>query len=350
VTPAPSLEDCLARYDYALAPEAIAQVPVEPRDASRLLVLDRARDTRAHTVFRELVRFLAPGDLLVVNDARVVPARLLGRKPPGGGAVELMLVEPISARSFQALVRMSGRARAGGVIDLGDGDRARLVRPLGRAGWEVEIEGPGDLPGLLERHGHVPLPPYIRREDRPEDRAWYQTVYAERPGAVAAPTAGLHFTPALLEALEAAGIARARVTLHVGPGTFQPLRSEELRSGELHPETFELPETTAAQVAATRARGGRVIAVGTTSARVLEACADGRGGVSAARGRTRLFIQPPFQPRVVDALITNFHLPRTSLLMLVAAFAGRERILEAYAEAGARGYRFYSYGDAMLIL
>jgi len=350
VTAAPDLAACLARYDYALPPEAIAQVPVEPRDAARLLVLDRARDAREHAVFRDLARFLAPGDLLVVNDTRVVPARLLGRKLPAGGAVELMLVEALSARSFQALVRMSGRARAGSAVDLGDGDRARLVRPLGRAGWEIEIEGAGDLPAWLERHGHVPLPPYIRRADRPEDRDWYQTVYAERPGAVAAPTAGLHFTPGLLTQLEAGGIARARVTLHVGPGTFQPLRAEELRRGELHPETYELPEATAASVAATRARGGRVVAVGTTSARVLEACADGRRGVTPARGRTRLFIQPPYQPRVVDALITNFHLPRTSLLMLVAAFAGRERILEAYAEAGARGYRFYSYGDAMLIL
>lgn len=350
MTPAPDFEAHLACYDYPLPPESIAQAPAEPRDAARLLVLNRARDAREHAVFRELSRFLAPGDLLVVNDTRVVPARLLGRKPSAGGAVELMLVEPLSARSFQALVRMSGRARAGSVVDLGDGDRARLVRSLGRAGWEVEIEGPGDLPGVLERHGHVPLPPYIRRGDRPEDRDWYQTVYAERPGAVAAPTAGLHFTPALLAQLEAAGIERARVTLHVGPGTFQPLRAEELRRGELHPETFELPEATAARVAATRARGGRVIAVGTTSARVLEACADDRGGVTPARGRTRLFIQPPYRPRAVDALITNFHLPRTSLLMLVAAFAGRERILEAYAEARARGYRFYSYGDAMLIL
>jgi S-adenosylmethionine:tRNA ribosyltransferase-isomerase len=342
-------ETLMAQYDYALAPEAIAQQPSAPRDASRLLVLDRARKVREHAVFRELGRFLSPGDLLVVNDTRVVPARLLGRKHPGGGAAELMLVEPISERRFQALVRMSGRARTGGEIDLGGGDRVCLIRPIEGARWEVEFDGLGGLSALLERRGHVPLPPYIRRGDGPEDWTWYQTVYATRPGAVAAPTAGLHFTTALLDELATAGIARARVTLHVGPGTFQPLRPEALRRGELHEEAFELPDQTAAAVTHTRNAGGRVIAVGTTSARVLEACADGRGGVIAARGRTRLFIRPPYAPRVVDGLITNFHLPRTSLLMLVAAFAGRESVLEAYAEARERGYRFYSYGDAMLI-
>jgi S-adenosylmethionine:tRNA ribosyltransferase-isomerase len=345
----PDLERLLAEYDYDLPDEAIAQRPAEPRDASRLLVLNLADGAREHALFRDLPRFLAPNDLLVVNDTRVVPARLLGRKLPGGGAAELLLVGPLAGPQTEALVRMSGRARPGAEIDLGGGDRARLVRAIEAGRWEVELVGAGGPAAILARRGHVPLPPYIRRADGPEDRDWYQTVYAARDGAVAAPTAGLHFTPRLLAELEAVGVERAPVTLHVGLGTFRPLRPEELARGELHEEAFELPPGTARAIDRARERGGRVIAVGTTSARVLEACAAEDRRVAARGGATRLFIRPPYRPRVVDGLITNFHLPRTSLLMLVAALAGRERLLEAYREARERGYRFYSYGDAMLL-
>jgi S-adenosylmethionine:tRNA ribosyltransferase-isomerase len=342
------LESLLAQYDYDLPPDAIAQRPAQPRDAARLLVMDRGAGTRAHALFRDLPRLLRAGDLLVVNDTRVVPARLRGRKVPRGGAAELLVTGPLRGARTEALVRMAGRARAGQEIDL-DGGRARLLRPLGDGRWEVAFEVEGGLEALVRRAGRVPLPPYIRREDRDEDREWYQTVYAVHPGAVAAPTAGLHFTAELLDRLQASGVALARVTLHVGEGTFRPLGPQELERGELHEERFELAPAAAAAVARARADNGRVVAVGTTSARVLEACAGPARTVAPARGATRLFIRPPFVPQVVDGLITNFHLPRTSLLMLVAAFVGREAMLAAYAEARERGYRFYSYGDAMLI-
>jgi S-adenosylmethionine:tRNA ribosyltransferase-isomerase len=310
------------------------------------------REARAceHRRFRDLPEVLTAGDLLVVNDTQVIRARLLGRKRPGGGQAELLLVRRVAPGLWEALPRMSGRLRAGQEVDLGEGYRARLTRPGEGAAWEVAIEGPGDVAALLERRGHVPLPPYIRRAEAREDRDWYQTVYATAPGAVAAPTAGLHFTPALLAALAAAGIGLVRVTLHVGPGTFRPVGSEELASGRLHAEAYSLTPGAAGAIVAARAAGRRIIAVGTTSVRVLESCARPDGALAPGEGETRLFIRPPYAPRIVTALITNFHLPRTSLLMLVAAFAGRERILAAYREALAEGYRFYSYGDAMLIL
>jgi len=342
--------DLLAKYDYPLAPEAIAQRPAEPRDAARLLVLDRAqRDLRIETV-RALPALLAPGDLLVANDTRVLPARLYGRKRPGGGQVELLLIREQADGRWSAFVRMSGRLRCGQQIDLAAGFTAELIAPAAETSWDVRLRGPGPVATLLETAGHVPLPPYIRRADASGDRAWYQTVFAARPGAVAAPTAGLHFTPRLLAALAERGIERACITLHVGPGTFEPLRREAWERGELHAEVFALPPATAAAIERARQRGGRVVAVGTTTARVLEACAAPDRRVLAQTGETRLFIRPPYAPRVVDALLTNFHLPRTSLLMLVAAFAGRERVLAAYAAAGRAGFRFYSYGDAMLIL
>ncbi len=353
---AAGFEAILAQYDYDLPASAIAQTPAEPRDSSRLLVLDRAAEGFGHHRFRDLPQFLRAGDLLVLNETRVLRARLLGRKRPGGGATELLLVRPLALDRWEALLSMSGRARPEQVIDLPRGFRARLIAPREDASWEVALEGPGatsaggDVEALLASAGRVPLPPYIRREEQAEDASWYQTVYARTPGAVAAPTAGLHFTPRLLEEIEAAGIATARVTLHVGPGTFRPLSARDWERGELHAERFELPEAAAEAVAKARDSGGRVIAVGTTSARVLESCADAGRRVKAARGETRLFLRPPGRPQVVDALLTNFHLPKTSLLMLVAAFAGRERVLAAYREALGRGYRFFSYGDAMLIL
>jgi len=348
--PDQSLDEILSTYVYSLPESAIAQKPAEPRDRSRLLVLERAADRITHVRFRDLGRFLETGDLLVINDTRVVPARLLGRKVPSGGRAEVLFIGQIAAQRWEVMLRVSGKLRPGLCLDLGGGFEARVVGPLKETFWEVEIAGPGSLEAHLEATGHVPLPPYIRRPDAAADRTWYQTVFARRPGAVAAPTAGLHFTERLLTDLAAQGIATARVTLHVGPGTFRPLTSEELRCDALHKERYELSREAAEAVAAARVRGSRIVAVGTTSARVLETCAASGGHVTPGAGATRLFIHPPYKPQVVDALITNFHLPRTSLLMLVAAFVGRERVLAAYREAVEQGYRFYSYGDAMLIV
>jgi S-adenosylmethionine:tRNA ribosyltransferase-isomerase len=338
-------------FDYALPPERIAQHPPNERDASRLLVLDRATGARTHAQIRELPHWLRPGDLLVVNASRVVPARLRGRKA-SGGAAEALLLGPRAgcAGQFRALVRSGGRLRPGLKFRFGpagDALDAELVERCGDGEVVLAFE-PGADPYAI---GETPLPPYIRR-DAPEDAdvERYQTVYARVPGSVAAPTAGLHLSDRLLAALDAAGVERAEVVLHVGPGTFRPVRPADIERRRLHAEAFELSEATAARIAATRERGGRVIAVGTTSARVLEACAAPDGGVQPARAETDLFLTPGCAFRVVDALLTNFHLPRSSLLLLVAAFAGREAILDAYAEAVREGYRFYSYGDAMLIL
>jgi S-adenosylmethionine:tRNA ribosyltransferase-isomerase len=318
-------------FDYALPPECIAQQPTAQRDAARLLVLEREREGLAHRHVRDLPELLRPGDLLVVNATRVLPARLRGRKETGGAAEALLLGEAGPGRQ-RALLRCRGRLRVGQKLRLGSLD-AELV----------ELE--------------MPLPPYIRRpEPHGEDAERYQTVFARVPGSVAAPTAGLHLTPALLERLGEAGVGRAEVVLHVGPGTFRPLRDADLAAGELHAECFELPEATAQAVARTRAEGGRVVAVGTTVTRVLESRARPGRRVEPGRGETRLFLRPqpgsdgPLRFAAVDALLTNFHLPRSSLLLLAAAFAGRRRLLDAYAEAVRRGYRFYSYGDAMLLL
>ncbi len=355
--PIPHDPDDLSCYDYVLPPEAIAQRPAEPRDASRLLVLRRPPEGETsgrleveHSHFASLPEHLARGDLLILNDTRVIPARLTGRKLPGGGVAEVLLVRREAPDIWQALVRCRGRKRAGLVIDLGAGFRVELTDPVDGPTWRVRAAGPAPLEARIEEAGHVPLPPYIRRPDDEADRARYQTVFARRPGAVAAPTAGLHFTRTLLERTSGCGIGVAYVTLHVGPGTFRPLDPDEVARGELHAEPYELPAETAAAIGRARGSGGRVIAVGTTTMRVLETCADPEGRVAAGSGETRLFIRPPYRMRVVDGLVTNFHLPRSSLLMLVSAFAGRDRVLAAYREALRAGYRFYSYGDAMLIL
>jgi S-adenosylmethionine:tRNA ribosyltransferase-isomerase len=340
----------LADYDYALPPERIAQEPASPRDAARLLVLERASDVRRHAHVRELPAWLRPGDLLVRNATRVLPARLRGRKATGGTAEALLLGPAPGTRRFAALVRTGGRLRVGLKLRF-EGAGLALDAEIAALAEEGRVElafAEGPSPFAL---GEAPLPPYIRRDAaRAADAERYQTVYARVPGAVAAPTAGLHFTPELFEALAARGVAVADLVLHVGLGTFRPVRSEDLAAGRLHAERFELPPETSAAVARTRAAGGRVVAVGTTSARVLETRALPGGLVAAGAGETELLLAPNTRFRVVDALLTNFHLPRSSLLLLVAAFAGRERILEAYADAVARGYRFYSYGDAMLLL
>jgi len=332
-------------FDYALPASAIAQRPVA-RGRSRLLVVDAEGEARHRTV-GELPELLRPGDLLVVNDTRVLAARLHGRRRPSGGRIELLLVEKVGERTWEVLARPARRARPGTVIEL-EGGLAAAVTALGEGGRR-RVRFGAEVEPHLERFGHVPLPPYIRRGDEAEDRTSYQTVFARHPGAIAAPTAGLHFTPELLARLEARGIRRAAVTLHVGLGTFQPVTVEDVAEHRMHAERYHVSSDTAAAVRAARAAGGRVVAVGTTVVRTLESVVDDRGEVRAGEGRTELFITPGFRFRAVDVLITNFHLPRSTLLMLVSAFAGRERVLAAYEEAVARGYRFYSYGDAMFL-
>jgi S-adenosylmethionine:tRNA ribosyltransferase-isomerase len=336
-------------FDYELPPERIAEHPLPDRDGARLLVMDRRDGRTEHGRIRELARWLRPGDLLVRNATRVLPARLRGRKATGGAAEALLLGAAEGAGRFRALVRAGGRQRVGLKLRFeGDGPGCEAEIAALREDGEVVLAFDSDADPYAI--GETPLPPYIRR-DAPEgaDAQRYQTVFARVPGSVAAPTAGLHLSERLLGELDAAGIASAEVVLHVGPGTFRPVRPEDLARGRLHREAFELPEETAQQVADTRARGGRIVAVGTTSARVLETCATPDGGVEPRCGETDLFLRPGSSFRVVEALLTNFHLPRSSLLMLVAAFAGRERVLAAYAEAIREGYRFYSYGDAMLL-
>ena len=340
-----------ADFDYALPPDRIAQSPTPERDGARLLVLERARVELRHGCVRDLSELLLPGDLLVRNATRVLPARLRGQKSTGGAAEALLLGPlPGSPGRFRALLRLTGRARPGAKLRFGPPDAAldaELVE-RGADGLAVLAFAPDADPYAI---GETPLPPYIHRAAaRPEDASRYQTVYARVPGSVAAPTAGLHLSEALLARLAQRGVEIADLVLHVGPGTFQRPSPEQLASGLLHRESFWLPEETAARIAATRAHGGRVVAVGTTSARVLESRAREDRGVEPGQGETQLFLRPGSRFLVVDALLTNFHLPRSSLLMLVAALAGRERILAAYAEAVRAGYRFYSYGDAMLVL
>jgi S-adenosylmethionine:tRNA ribosyltransferase-isomerase len=340
----------LDRFDYALAPERIAQEPAEPRDAARLLVLERETGARHHGRVRELPAWLRPGDLVVRNATRVLPARLRGRKASGGAAEALLLESAGAPGRFRALLRCGGRLREGQKLRF-EGRGLALDAELAHLAEDGSVElcfAGGVSPYAL---GEAPLPPYIwRPAPQGSDDERYQTVYARVPGAVAAPTAGLHFTPALFAALAERGVACAEVVLHVGPGSFRPLREEDLARGSLHAERYELPPATAEAVARAREAGGRVIAIGTTSARVLEHAAADDGRVTPGAGETELLLRPGSRFRAVDALLTNFHLPRSSLLLLVAAFAGREPVLAAYAEALAQGYRFYSYGDAMLIV
>jgi S-adenosylmethionine:tRNA ribosyltransferase-isomerase len=340
-------------FDYLLPEALVAQEPVSPRDASRLLVLPRRSGPLEHRRFRELPGLLAPGDLLVLNDTRVIPARLEGTKETGGRC-ELLLCERLPSDGaapgarFRALGQASKAIRPGqrlafgplvAVVEAAEGEGFLVVR--------FDRDG-APFAEVLERVGHVPLPPYIRRPDLPADRERYQTVFARVPGSAAAPTAGLHFTPELLARLETRGVVRASVTLHVGPGTFLPVRQETVEEHRMHQEQYEVPEAAAAAFAACRARGGRVVAVGSTVVRTLESAHAG-SWLRAGPGRTSLLVLPGHSWRAVDALVTNLHLPRSTLLMLVCAFAGRERVLAAYDEAVRERYRFYSYGDAMLI-
>jgi S-adenosylmethionine:tRNA ribosyltransferase-isomerase len=340
--------------DFELPEELIAQVPADPRDASRLLALPRSGGEPRHLRFADLPDLLAPGDLLVLNDSRVIPARLVGRRE-SGGRVEVLLVEPspgappAGPARWRAMAQASKPIRIGSRFDF-DGLAAEVEGVEGEGFYAVRFD-PKDrsLAQELERVGRVPLPPYIRREPGDEDRVRYQTVVARHPGSVAAPTAGLHFTPELLARLGARGVAWTTVTLHVGPGTFLPVRSRRLEEHRMHEERYEVPVRAAAAFEIARARGGRVVAVGTTAVRTLESSFANKG-LQPGTGRTDLFIRPGHAFRAVDGLITNFHLPRSTLLALVCAFGGTPRVLAAYRSAVAARYRFFSYGDAMVIL
>lgn len=336
--------------DYDLPPHLIAQEPAPDRDAARLLVLDRATGALAHRHFRDLPELLSPGDLLVLNDTRVLPARLVGRRERTGGKWEGLFLRETAEGMWELLAQTRGRPQEGEVLAIDPGPLRLTLR--GRAGghWLAEPAPAGRAADLLAASGRVPLPPYIRKGIGGEaDRERYQTVYARADGSVAAPTAGLHFTPALFDRLRDRGIEQAMVTLHVGLGTFEPIKAEDPSRHRMHAEWGEVPAGTVAAIRACKARGGRVIAVGTTATRALESAAL-NGELVPWRGETDIFIRPPYRFRVLDGLVTNFHLPRTTLLLLVAALAGADMVRAAYAEAVRREYRFYSYGDAMLIL
>jgi S-adenosylmethionine:tRNA ribosyltransferase-isomerase len=333
-------------FDFELPASNIAQAPLERRHDARLYVLDRETGAAEHRHVRDLPSLLPPGALIVVNDTRVIKARLAAHKPTGG-AVELLLVEPLAAAGVWRCIGGASKPIRPGPLTLAGGTAAEV---LAVAGKYVDVQFDGDVLAYAEQHGAVPLPPYIKREHPDDaDRDRYQTVFARAPGAVAAPTAGLHFTPELLAALATRGIRHATITLHVGPGTFAPLGDGDIATETLHAERYEISDATARVIAETRAAGKPVVAVGTTVVRTLEAAAAADGVVHAGQGSTSIFIRPGHAFRAVDLMLTNFHLPRSSLVILVAAFVGRERILDAYKDAVARGYRFYSYGDAMLL-
>jgi S-adenosylmethionine:tRNA ribosyltransferase-isomerase len=347
----------VAAFDFELPDELIAQEPPQLRGQSRLMVVDRRRGTIDHTSFPSLLTYLRPGDLLVLNDTKVFPARLIGHRVPTGGSVEcLLLGAGDDASTWDALMHPGQKLKPGARV-LFERHGVRLHGEVlsrhfhGRRTVRLWSDEGMDVAAVVDRIGHVPLPPYIKRGERPSDRERYQTVYARARGSVAAPTAGLHFTPGLLDQLAAGGVERTEVTLHVGYGTFKPVRVVRVEEHAVDAERFSVSADAADALTRARREGRRIIAVGTTTARALETLpVDADGQVHASAGETRLFIHPPYEFRTVTGLITNFHLPRSSLLMLAAAFAGRERILDAYREAVARGYRFYSYGDAMLIL
>lgn len=337
-------------YDYPLAPERIAQFPVEPRDASRLLVVERATGSLTHRTFRDLPELIPSSDLLVVNTTRVTRARLLGKRQGSLAPAEVFLLKALGDRRFEAMVHPGGKLAPGRVVVVSPELSVTIEALTQRRTRIVRLDTELPTEEAIERYGHVPLPPYVVRSDEPADADRYQTVYASQAGSVAAPTAGLHFTPALLAALAARGVERRDVVLHVGAGTFKPVETEDPSLHVMHEETYSVPGDTADAVGAARTRGACVWAVGTTTARTLESAAAPGGTVRAGAGETRLFIRPPYGWQVVDRLITNFHLPRSTLLMLVAAFAGYDLTMRAYREAIDSGYRFYSFGDAMVVI
>ena len=336
----------LSDFEYDLPPEQIAQHPLADRSASRLLVLDRASGATRHLHFRDLVELIPPHDLLVLNTSRVIPARLHGKRE-GGQDAEFLLVREAGERTWLAMAHPGGKLKPGRRVTVGDDSIVEIVEVLGGGLRRIRFVGGLDARATLEKYGEVPLPPYIHRSPDVDDRDRYQTVYATHDGSVAAPTAGLHFTTELLAQIHERRILVTALDLHVGPGTFKPVETETLEQHTMHPEAYEISAEAANGINHNR---GKVWAVGTTVVRALESAADAEGQVRAGVGDTSLFIRPPYEFKVVNHLITNFHLPRSTLLMLVCAFGGYERVMAAYEEAVRKGYRFYSYGDAMLLI
>ena len=343
-----------ADFDFELPPELIAQHPAQRRELSRMLVVRRREGTLEHRHFFDLSQYLNKGDLLVVNNTRVIPARIFGRKPATGGKVEILLLEEIRPGTWDILLHASRRPKVGSLITLGEGQAVAILLSDGAKGRAtIKIESERPWLEVLEEIGIPPLPPYIKRSevgDQKSDRERYQTVYAKHPGAVAAPTAGLHFTDDIFQTLEKQGVTKTEVTLHVGLGTFRPVDAENVEDHRMEPERYTVPEETAKRIEETKSAGGRIVAVGSTSVRTLESVAAENGRVIPCSGRSSLFIYPPYPFTVVDAMLTNFHLPKSTLIMMICALAGRKLILRAYEEAVKEKYRFYSYGDCMLIL
>jgi S-adenosylmethionine:tRNA ribosyltransferase-isomerase len=339
----------LEDFNYELPRECIAQYPSEQRGASRLLVLERETGTIAHRRFADIVTYFSAGDVLCINDTRVIPARLFGRKARTGGKVEVFLLEKINFSTWKVLVRSSGKVKGGEKILFDDTISCTVQEQNGDGKWSVVFQPPDVSPDEILSLGHMPLPPYIRRDDEKIDRDRYQTVYAQHSGSVAAPTAGLHFTTDMLSEIEQKRASVVKIFLHIGLGTFRPVKHERIEEHRMDREYYEIEEKQAKTINSARNAGRKLFVVGTSTTRALETMA-GEEGVQAGKGWTDKFIFPPYRFRMVDHLITNFHLPRTTLLMLVSAFASREMILTAYEEAKEEGYRFFSYGDAMLIL
>ena len=335
-------------FYYDLPPELIAQTPLQQRDSSRLLTLHKETGETEHHHFYELPKYLRPGDCLVLNNSRVLPARLIGKREPGGGACEVMLLIDRGDKVWECLVRPGKKLRPGTRLSFGDGKlTAEVTEVLEGGNRLVRFDYEGIFLEVLERLGKMPLPPYIKEEL--QDRERYQTVYSKVVGSAAAPTAGLHFTPELLEKIRAKGVGIGYVTLHVGLGTFRPVKEEEITDHEMHSEFCTIPQETADLINRTKANGGRVICVGTTSCRTLESWANEDGTMEAKAGWTNIYIYPGYRFKVMDGLVTNFHLPESTLIMLVSAFAGRENVLAAYEEAVKERYRFFSFGDAMFL-
>ena len=337
----------LSDFDYALPEELIAQTPVEPRDSSRLMVLDPAKKTIVHRHFFELQDYLTPGDTLIFNDTRVIPARLIGRKEPTGARVEVLLLRRVEGNAWETLVKPGKKALRGTTIRFSDELSCEVLGHTDFGGRLVTFHYQGIFEEILDRLGETPLPPYIH--EKLEDRERYQTVYSRESGSAAAPTAGLHFTPELLEKLKNAGVNLGFLTLHVGLGTFRPVKTEHIEEHVMHSEYYSISEETAKLIRETKAAGKRVVAVGTTSIRTLESAAVKKNEIYGKSGETSIFIYPGYEFKIVDAVVTNFHLPKSTLIMLISAFAGREFTLEAYREAVKEKYRFFSFGDAMFI-
>ena len=336
-------------FYYELPKELIAQDPLVDRSGSRLMVLNKADGSISHRIFRDLTEYLQPGDCLVINNTKVLPARLFGKKAETGAVIELLLLKRLSGDRWETLVKPGRKAKIGTKLQFGDGLlTGEIVDIVAEGNRVIQFSYDGIFEQILDQLGEMPLPPYITHQL--EDKQRYQTVYAKQEGSAAAPTAGLHFTPQLLEQIQQKGVEIAQVTLHVGLGTFRPVKAQQVADHQMHSEFYELKKEQADKINRAKAEGHRVIAVGTTSTRTLESIADASGSVKAASGWTQIFIYPGYHFRCIDALVTNFHLPESTLIMLVSALAGREQVLAAYAQAVQEKYRFFSFGDAMLII